>query len=87
MCDHTIGMLRDTLIVQSKVGFMLGCEAESWNRHSKRMVNTLNCDPKNHKSDYKALDILESKSGVMTLFNYCPYCGDKIDWKAIKATL
>jgi hypothetical protein len=28
---------------------------------------------------------LDRRSGYMTFFNYCPYCGNKIKWKEIKS--
>lgn len=34
-----------------------------------------------------AKDILDSRMGYFNKFNYCPYCGNKIDWKLIKQQL
>ena len=30
---------------------------------------------------------LDRRRGLATLFNFCPWCGKKIDWKEIKSRL
>ena len=35
----------------------------------------------------KPLDFLDKRKGYSRLFNYCPYCGEKINYKLIKENL
>jgi hypothetical protein len=37
------------------------------------------------KQSFDALDYLDRRRGFCSLFNYCPHCGIKIDWKEVKA--
>ena len=37
------------------------------------------------KSPITIKQYLDKRSGFMTFFNYCPYCGEKIKWKQIKS--
>ena len=38
-----------------------------------------------HQNPYELVDYCDKrKSTDLTRFNYCPFCGKKIDWKAIK---
>ena len=38
-----------------------------------------------HQKPYELVDYCDKrKSTDLTRFNYCPICGKKIDWKAIK---
>ncbi len=36
------------------------------------------------KRGYKPLDYLDKRYNMSKMFDYCPYCGEKIDWKTIK---
>ncbi|HUU53242.1 MAG TPA: hypothetical protein VMW44_01210 [Candidatus Bathyarchaeia archaeon] len=82
MCDHTIGFLQE-FVNQSKIKKVIENECYSWNRHGKTMAE-LTGDTKEYKSDIKPVDFLDRRRGYMTIFNYCPYCGEKINWKDIK---
>ena len=33
------------------------------------------------------MDYLDRRKGYSTLFNYCPYCGTKINWRQLKNEL
>lgn len=86
----TIGKLRDSLLDVQDIKSKLEEEAYGWNSHAKTM-NMLQQHRESYKPakyDYKPTDYLDMrKSGSITMFNNCPYCGNKIDWKAIKSTL
>ena len=34
--------------------------------------------------DMKYKDVLDKRKGYTTIFQYCPNCGKKVNWKAIK---
>lgn len=57
-------------------------EANGWNSHNKTLNSIIN--KKAHKEDYKPSDFLDRRKNYMTLFNYCPDCGEKINWSNIK---
>ena len=80
MCECWIGVLHDyedTRIV----------DLEELKRHIEEMVNYAEWK-KNFGLDdkpYLLSDYCDKrKSTDLTRFNYCPLCGKKIDWKAIK---
>lgn len=78
-----IGTLRDTDLHYGDIIPTLKNEASQWNNHSEFM-NMLEGKDR-LKIDYKAIDFIDSrKSGCITKYNYCPYCGLVIDWIGIK---
>lgn len=86
MCDHTVGYLHE-FVVQSELKSKLDSEAYGWNSHSKT-INALNVKSNGQrKEDYKPIDFLDRRKGYMTMFNHCPYCGEKINWKDIKKAI
>lgn len=85
MCDHTIGILHDP-VTKSEIKDLLHSEANGWNRHANRM-NSLRLCSKPLRSDYKPADFLDRRRCLMTMFNYCPYCSAKINWKKIRKSL
>lgn len=86
MCDHTIGYLHDW-VRQSELKAKLDSEAYGWNRHSKTMNGLVRNNEKLLREDYKPKEFLDRRKGYMTMFNYCPYCGEKINWKEIKKAM
>jgi len=36
------------------------------------------------KNGYAPLDYLDERKNLSKMFNYCPYCGEKISWETIK---
>lgn len=90
MHECTVGILHDHYLDKTNIIEHLHNEAHGWNSHAKTM-NFLKQNLEGYKplkSDYKATDFLDKrKSGSMSMFNNCPYCGAKIDWKAIKQSV
>jgi hypothetical protein len=82
MCDHTIGYLHN-FVTESEVKDVLASEARGWNSYAQ----TMNSFGEDHKTDYKPRDFLDRRRGLLTMFNNCPNCGEKIKWKAIKAEI
>ena len=82
LCDHTVAMQGDTLFTQSEIGERVKNEAYSWTSHSKTMAS-LKGEPDKAET-FEPLHFLDRRRGYMTLFNNCPFCGEKINWKAIK---
>jgi len=82
MCDHTVGYLHN-FVTESALKEVLMSESRGWNRYAE----TMNSFGEKHKTDNKPKDFLDRRRGFMTLFNNCPYCGEKINWKAIKSEI
>jgi hypothetical protein len=85
MCDHTIGYLHD-FVIQSEIVGIIYNEVYSWNSHAKTML-FLTGDSSKYDKSYKPTDFIDRRKGYMTLFNNCPYCGEKINWSDIKSKL
>lgn len=49
-----------------------------------KTVNLLNKELYQSNKIVKPLDYFDRRKGFSRLFNYCPNCGKKIDWKKIK---
>ena len=86
MCDHMIGRLHEP-VMESEVATVLKNEAHEWNSYSRKMNSLTRGNEKLMKEDYKPTDFLDRRRGYMTIFNHCPYCGEKINWKAIKQAI
>ena len=83
-CDHTVSYL-DNGLLQSEVVEWVRNETSSSNRYNATMFS-LTKNEKDHVV-YKPTDFLDRRRGFMTIFRYCPDCGEKINWKAIKEEL
>ena len=81
-CDHTVAYMSD-FIVQSEIAQVIENECYGWNVHGKTM-SSLTGDKENYRSDRKPIEFLDRRRGYMTMFNNCPYCGEKINWREIK---
>jgi hypothetical protein len=76
MCDHTVAYMND-FIVQSEIAQVVKNECYGWNAHGETMANLTR----------KPIEFLDRRRGYMTMFNYCPYCGEKINWREIKKAI
>ena len=83
-CNHTVAYLND-FISESEIVDTLINESYSWSEYNKTMLSL--CGGKQYDKQYKPSDFLDRRKGLLTMFNYCPYCGEKINWKEIKASL
>ena len=77
-CNHLLGHLHDYdyiplrfLTIKEELHF----QSESSFRMKEEGFSKKGCKP---------LDYLDRRQGMSEQFNYCPYCGEKINWKAIK---
>ena len=86
VCDHTVGYLHNW-VTQSELKDRLESEAYGWNSHSSTLNSFARGNKKALREDYTAREFLDRRKGHMTVFNYCPYCGEKIDWKEIKKAI
>ena len=77
-CDCFIGILEDAVRL-SNIKHLID-DALAFQDDLKRL-NILDHDKLTPK------DIIDSRRGYFNKFNYCPYCGEKIDWKIIKQKL
>ena len=86
MCDHTIGYLNKFVTV-SEIAQTLKDEALGWNSHNKTLNSLIRGNDNLLKEDYQPKDFLDRRRGYMTMFNNCPYCGEKINWREIKKAI
>lgn len=84
-CDHWIGLLRDNKLRLSNYVSMLDSEAFGWNKHADTM-NWLNGNTK-LKNDWRPSDFLDGRKALTDSFNYCPECGEKLNWKLLKQSV
>jgi len=85
-CDHTIMHLHDEnsivhFVNQSRVIEKVISAAKYANQYHYIMDNG------EQKKAFKPQHWLDRRRGLSTIFDNCPYCGDKIDWKGIKKDL
>ena len=80
--DHTICYMHD-FITQSEVVSALTQEASNWNSHSETLIS-LGLKDEAYERNFTALGFLDGRKGYVDKFTHCPYCGEKIDWVAIK---
>ena len=85
MCDHTVAYMHG-FITQSEVVQVVKNECRGWNTHGEAMAN-LTSNKKEYRSDRKPAEFLDRRRGYMTMFNNCPYCGEKINWREIKKAI
>jgi len=79
-CDHTIAYC-DSFVVQSKLIPTLLNLAESLENNATLGLWSY------EKESYELIKFLDGRKGYMTKFKFCPNCGERIDWKAIKNDL
>lgn len=78
MCNHLLGYMPDydfiplyKETIKDKLNFY--CKSND------RMVDEGFAEKK-----FKPEDYLDNRRGMVAKFNYCPLCGEKINWKKIK---
>ena len=75
-CNHVVAIFYDN-------EYQLVCLSEL-----KRVLDAyLKYSAKNDKKIKTCLDILDQRRGYCTIFDYCPFCGEKLNWPRIKARL
>ena len=84
-CDHTIGYLNN-FITQSEIADITINESSAWNCDARTM-NSLSLNTGILKDDYVPADFIDRRRNLMKLFNYCPDCGEKINWRQIKFSI
>ena len=81
MCDCWIGILND--YDQSDLNNLYLSDVEEKLRerasHSVALVGV-----SYGFTAYKPTDYIDKRRGLSTLFNFCPLCGSKINWKGIR---
>jgi hypothetical protein len=81
ICDHTVAYSRG-FILQSEITIAASQLCCRLNIHNE--FQSIVSDDKTLKNDFKPVDLLDQRRGHMVIFNNCPYCGDKINWRKIK---
>ena len=82
MCDCWIGILND--YDQSDTNNLYLSDVENKLRERSRFSTGLAKDFTLFNV-YKPKDYIDRRRGLTTLFNFCPLCGSKINWKEIHA--
>lgn len=74
-CDCFIGFLSGEMVRKSELKRMVNDIVELQPKLKK--YGMLNGKPNTAKQ------IVDGRKGYLSRFSYCPYCGNKIDWKTI----
>ena len=74
-CDCFIGFLSGEEVRKSKLKRMVNDIVELQPQLKKYGI--LNGEPNTAKQ------IVDGRKGYLSRFSYCPYCGNKIDWKTV----
>lgn len=80
-CNCLLGHLNDYDYIPLRKN-TIADELKSYSESVNRMV-----DIGFSKERVKSKDYLDKRHNMSEMFNYCPYCGEKIDWKKIKLML
>ena len=83
MCDHTVGYLHG-FVTASEIAKTLKNEAISLNSYNETLNRLTRGNDNLLKEDYHPRDFIDRRRGHMKMFNHCPYCGEKINWREIK---
>lgn len=76
-CEHVIGMVYD----YDDTRLVTLCELEKHIAHNNRIYTSF----LSSRIPYKLSDYTDKrKTTDLSRFEYCPICGEKIDWKAMK---
>jgi rRNA maturation endonuclease Nob1 len=81
MCDCWIGILND-YDQSNEHHFYLSDVEEKLNHRAAHSVFVVGLSY--HLKAYKPTDYIDRRRGLSTLFNFCPLCGSKINWKGIR---
>lgn len=77
-CDCLLGFMSDDKIYRSNLDFEL-------ERTTRVQSQFYDMGLSNYKP-LKAKEILDNRRGIFSRFTYCPYCGEKFNWKNIIKT-
>lgn len=81
-CDHTVAYMHD-FITHSELVQVVKNECYGWNTHGETMAS-ITGDHDKYTSNHKPIDFLDRRRGRASMFNNCPYCGERIDWRKLK---
>lgn len=81
MCNCWLGILNDYDQSEENNLYLSDVEEKLKERASYSVfVVGLSCNLK----AYQPKDYIDKRRGLATLFNFCPLCGSKINWKGIR---
>ena len=82
-CDCWVGILND--YDQSDMNNLhLSNVVERLNERSQHSFDIARIYDSNSNNYYKPKDYIDKRRGLATLFNFCPNCGTKINWKELR---
>lgn len=78
-CEHIIGIMGDLPVTDSDdyMGLRSALSYESRSQISLSLVNMLKGKPLTPR------EIADARRGYLLRFNYCPKCGEKLNWKQL----
>lgn len=82
-CNHVIGYWHSAIGTDFLSIADIHVEIEQASKNSMRMN-------KDFPDLFEAIDkkdYIDGRKGLITKFQYCPYCGEEINWKSIKEGL
>ena len=85
-CDHAVAYHADDSVLQSEIVPLVRNLSVEWNSHNE-IMRSIGCKDKQYKTVHDPSYFLDRRRTPLNMFNYCPDCGDKINWKTIKGRL
>jgi len=64
----------------------MNCDCLICENHEYEGENTMNLE-RTRQYIGKDKSFLDRRRNILTLYNFCPFCGKKINWKEIKKTI
>ena len=91
-CNHTLGYWYDInhdveFLYQGDIIEQIQETIEENIRFNEYCDKLSNIEDWMKRKILNPLDYLDSKKNIIHKFEYCPYCGEKINWKEIKSKL
>jgi len=84
MCNHWLGILND--YDQSEMNNLyLDSFKEAINERA--LISRKLASASGFFTHYHPKDYIDKRRGLAKLFNYCPYCGIKINWTELRKEL
>ena len=82
MCDCWIGILND--YDQSDTNHLYLSDVKE-KLIERSAFSTMMIDFGNRYKSFQPKDYIDGRRGLSILFNFCPLCGSKINWKGIRS--
>lgn len=80
--NHAVALYGDRHIYADEIVEHVEGAAFGWSKHANfcHSLGIRTDEPR----EYKPIEFLDRRRGFLNMHNFCPNCGARIDWKAIK---